>query len=164
MRCNPSTGPYNKMSFTGRYLPEERVLPGSAKDNFWEMGDVGPCGPCTEIHYDRIGGRNAAKLVNADLPDVIEVRTINTLFVVFESPSRAPDAPLLADPVPNSAPQIFLLLTFKLRLLFLGTSAQPDGSIDSCLPAFPLHVFYLDIVDWISTLARRDFSRQIVSL
>lgn len=61
------------MLFTDRYLPEERVLPGSAKDNFWEMGDVGPCGPCTEIHYDRIGGRNAAQLVNADLPDVIEV-------------------------------------------------------------------------------------------
>lgn len=55
-----------------KYLPEERVLP-FVKDNFWEMGNVGPCGPCTEIHFDRVGGRNAADLVNRDNPEVIEV-------------------------------------------------------------------------------------------
>lgn len=56
-----------------QFLPPERVLPFGAKENFWEMADVGPCGPCTEIHFDRIGGRDAAGLVNKDDPSVLEI-------------------------------------------------------------------------------------------
>lgn len=59
-------------------VPEDHILPGNMKDNFWEMGDQGPCGPCSELHYDLREPengvyRNAASLVNADDPEVIEI-------------------------------------------------------------------------------------------
>lgn len=54
-------------------VPPSCLLAFGLKDNFWEMGDSGPCGPCTEIHYDHVGGRDAAALVNANDPDLVEI-------------------------------------------------------------------------------------------
>ncbi len=69
-----------------KFLPPERVLPGNMKDNFWEMGETGPCGPCTEIHVDRLTAmglesRMVAGLVNTGDPDVIEIW--NNVFIQF---------------------------------------------------------------------------------
>ncbi|WP_142784013.1 alanine--tRNA ligase [Changchengzhania lutea] len=61
-----------------QFISEDRILKGNKKDNFWEMGDQGPCGPCSEIHVDIRSKEEKAKvsgkeLVNQDHPQVVEI-------------------------------------------------------------------------------------------
>jgi len=70
-----------------KYTTEDRILKGNKKDNFWEMGDTGPCGPCSEIHIDLRSDEerkaiDGATLVNAGHPQVIEIW--NNVFMEFE--------------------------------------------------------------------------------
>ncbi|WP_298139211.1 alanine--tRNA ligase [Flavobacterium sp.] len=86
---NPAENvPFDQEAFDiwKQYVPEDRIILGNKKDNFWEMGDQGPCGPCSEIHIDlrtdaertAVSGRN---LVNADHPQVVEIW--NNVFMEF---------------------------------------------------------------------------------
>lgn len=72
-----------------KYLPLDRIHRFDEKDNFWEMGESGPCGPCSEVHYDRTPDLSGAKLVNAGVPEVIEIW--NLVFIQY---NRKPDGTL----------------------------------------------------------------------
>jgi alanyl-tRNA synthetase len=74
-------------------LPADHVHPGSMKDNFWEMGETGPCGPCSEIHYDLTADLSGGRLVNAGDPRTIEIW--NLVFIQF---NRQAGGKLLALP------------------------------------------------------------------
>ena len=83
------------------YFPKDHIVNGNKHDNFWEMGDTGPCGPCSEIHIDSrtdeeraASGIKGADLVNKDNPQVIEIWNI-----VFMQYNRKADGSL--EPLPN---------------------------------------------------------------
>ena len=86
-------------TFWEAHLPKEHIINGNAHDNFWEMGDTGPCGPCSEIHIDlrseeEKAAMPGASLVNKDNPLVIEIWNL-----VFMQYNRKVDGTL--EPLPN---------------------------------------------------------------
>ena len=86
-------------SFWAKHVPADHIINGNKHDNFWEMGDTGPCGPCSEIHLDSRTPEEKAKvpgreLVNKDDPQVIEIW--NIVFMQYE---RKADGSLVSLPM-----------------------------------------------------------------
>ncbi|MFN5441963.1 MAG: alanine--tRNA ligase-related protein, partial [Flavobacteriia bacterium] len=109
-----------------KYIAEDRIILASKKDNFWEMGDTGPCGPCTEIHVDlrspderaQGDGRN---WVNADHPQVIEIW--NNVFMEF---NRKADGSL--EPLPSKHVDTGLGLE-RLAMALQGKQSNYDTDL-----------------------------------
>jgi alanyl-tRNA synthetase len=109
-----------------QYVSEDKILYGSKKDNFWEMGDSGPCGPCSEIHVDIRSAKEKSEksgrdLVNMDHPQVIEIW--NLVFIQFNRLSNGTLQPLAAKHVDTG-------MGFeRLCMVLQGTQSNYDTDV-----------------------------------
>jgi alanyl-tRNA synthetase len=119
-----------------KWIAEDRILLGNKKDNFWEMGDTGPCGPCTEIHVDTRPDAERKEadgktLVNNDHPQVIEIW--NNVFIQF---NRKKDGTL--EPLPDKHVDTGMGLERLVRVL-QGKTSNYDTDI------FQPLIYFLEI-------------------
>jgi alanyl-tRNA synthetase len=119
--------------FWKQWISEDRILLGNKKDNFWEMGDTGPCGPCSEIHVDCRSAEerqlvDGKTLVNADHPQVIEIW--NNVFMQF---NRLKDGSL--QPLPAQHVDTGMGLERLVRIL-QGKSSNYDTDVFQPLISF----------------------------
>ena len=137
----PDTEAYNIWK---KFLPEEQILLGSKKDNFWEMGETGPCGPCSEIHVDIRTPEEKSKipgseLVNKDHPEVIEIW--NLVFIQYNRMSNRELVPLAAKHVDTG-------MGFeRLAMVLQGVRSNYDTDI------------FTPIIDKIAKLAGKVYSQ-----
>lgn len=101
-----------------KYIAEDRIILASKKDNFWEMGEIGPCGPCSEIHVDLRSEEERAKidgksLVNEDHPQVIEIW--NNVFMQFNRRADGSLEPLPAKHVDTGMGLERLAMTLQAK-------------------------------------------------
>lgn len=125
-----------------QWTTSDRILYGSKKDNFWEMGDMGPCGPCSEIHVDLRSDDDRAKvdgktLVNTDNPLVIEIW--NLVFIQF---NRKANGSL--EPLPNKHVDTGMGFE-RLAMVLQGKKSNYDTDI------------FQPIIQAISTLAKQPY-------
>lgn len=143
-----------------QHLPEERIILGSKKDNFWEMGDTGPCGPCSEIHVDIRSEEDRKKIPGKDLvnqghPLVIEIW--NLVFIQF---NRKMDGTLEELP----AKHVDTGMGFeRLCMVLQGKTASYDTDVFSSLIAFTEKHSGIKYTNQYSIEAKSDMAMRVLA-